>query len=879
MNGKPTDFWAKLEENEDGDVVGWHPLFAHSIDVAVTLKTLLQHSILRRRLGNLVREEPLSEVQIDRLAALAALHDVGKVNQGFQDRAFDGAGRTAGHVRPLVDFVKAPPEHKAEILEALNLRPMMDWVEGPRGGEQTLLALLLTTFGHHGRPVIPRMGFDETLWHSEDGRDPVEGISRLRRRVEDWFPAAFAGDAPPFPENPRFEHAYNGVLTLADWVASDRTFFEFHEAGEDRLETAKTYARRAANRVGLNPSPNRESLGAAPPEFAPFPDVETPYEIQRTTHDLRVRSDGSLTILESDTGSGKTEAAIARFLRLYHAGEVDGMYFALPTRSAAKQLHGRVKAAVDRAFDHPPPVVQAVPGYIRVDDSEATRLPDFDVRWDDDPDARERDRRWAAEQSKRYLAGAVAVGTVDQVLLSTLKAEHAHLRGSALLRHLLVVDEVHASDPYMTSLLESAIDQHLAAGGHALLMSATLGGSARERFATGDSTARPSLEESLDTPYPLVTEVGARREDPNRIHASSSDDSKVIRPTPRGDASDPEAVAQRALEAAESGARVLVIRNTVGDCRETQRAVETLAPRDDLLFRIDGTAAPHHSRFAPADRRLLDERVETRFGQGANSTGGVVCTATQTVEQSLDIDADYMITDLCPVDVLLQRIGRLHRHGGRSRPDGFDRTRVDVLVPEERGLGDAIGDGGEAYGDHGYGTVYADLRTLEACWRLVENEQTWEIPEMNRELVEKGTHPERLESIAEEGGDRWQAHQQKIRGVRSAEVWKSEHWMIAYETHFAATENAFPNYAEVEEHVQTRLGDDGFQVDLGRSVAGPFGREIDEVNLPAWMLPDEFEGSDEPEVESVAETNEGFRFRFAGRAVGYTRLGIHCEEV
>lgn len=132
----------------------------------------------------------------------------------------------------------------------------------------------------------------------------------------------------------------------------------------------------------------------------------------------------------------------------------------------------------------------AVSGYVRVDDAQAHKiLPGFEVLWADNPDEAEAHTRWAAENPKRFLAAQIAVGTIDQALLSNLQVRHAHLRSAALLRHLLVVDEVHASDAYMTALLRSVLEVHLAAGGHALLMSATLGSVARFQLPARQSPA------------------------------------------------------------------------------------------------------------------------------------------------------------------------------------------------------------------------------------------------------------------------------------------------------------------------------------------------------------------------------------------------------
>ena len=170
--------------------------------------------------------------------------------------------------------------------------------------------------------------------------------------------------------------------------------------------------------------------------------------------------DEHLVVLEAPTGTGKTEAALIWASRLVEAGLVDGLYFAVPTRSAATELHARIGRLMTAS--HPKlrgKVVRAIPGMLDVDDVR----PDYPAE------------SWAVAAPKRVFAAPVAVGTIDQALLSAVRTKHAWMRAAMLMRHLLVVDEVHASDPYMASLTQALVSRHLKLGGYALAMSATLG--------------------------------------------------------------------------------------------------------------------------------------------------------------------------------------------------------------------------------------------------------------------------------------------------------------------------------------------------------------------------------------------------------------------
>lgn len=869
MTGMPSSFWGKLRPGSNGRPEAWHPLADHCADVAACLEALLERTLLRRRLARLAGDDDLSPVQVARLCVLAALHDAGKFNHGFQAKAGAEPRAFRGHVRELLAVLTSETRVQARIDGVLNVEEIAGW-----GAARLLVAAI----AHHGAPMNlhgsdlppPEPG----LWEPRGSVDPVAGMGDLSRRARGWFPTC-TGEAEPFDEEAApFQHAFSGLLTLADWIGSDSDLFPFSEEGsEDRMTFAREAARRAIARLGLDAPSQREALGT-PPSFNHLFDF-SPRAAQSAVLSMPVQRGGGLAVLEAETGSGKTEAAIARYLALFAAGEVDGMYFALPTRTAAIQLHRRVHRAVERAFadaDRRPPVVLAVPGYVRVDDATGRKdvpgLPPFGVLWPEDAADRLRWRGWAAERPKRYLAGAVVVGTIDQVLLSTLPLKHAHLRAASLLRHLLVVDEVHASDPYMNRLLEAALGRHAAAGGHALLMSATLGSVARERFlAQGARSPLPPLADASRGPYPRVEWVsspGGRES----IAVGEAGNPKTVRVEPKPWMEEPGQIARTALLAAADGARVLVLRNTVTAAVASQRALEELAGREsDLLFRCEGVPAPHHSRYAREDRERLDHAIEGAFGKDRGGERGCVAVATQTVQQSLDLDADLLLTDLCPADVLLQRIGRLHRHPGRPRPPGFAEARTLLLVPQDRDLGRLIGKAGKARGPNGVGSVYADLRILEATWRLAEVPGPWLIPEMNRRLVERATHPEALHAIAEAGGDRWREHETAIEGAGLAKTVQAATNVFRWDQPFGDCGFA----TGVDDVVSTRLGAGDRLAHFGSPAPSPFAGIFSSLTVPAWLVRD---ATDEAEPEDVSVSARAVRFRFGSRELVYDRLGL-----
>jgi CRISPR-associated endonuclease/helicase Cas3 len=338
------------------------------------------------------------------------------------------------------------------------------------------------------------------------------------------------------------------------------------------------------------------------------------------------------------------------------------------------------------------------------------------------------------------------------------------------------------------------------------------------------------LDEAIAAPYPLLT----HRSTPTETLALQRDENdRTVLVTAEPLLEKAEAVAQRALAAAREGAKTLVIRNTVTDCIATQQELEWLAAaqgREDLLFSCHGQYAPHHARFARPDRVGLDIALESRLGK-ERPEGGCVVVATQTVQQSLDLDADFLISDLCPADILLQRMGRLHRHI-RERPPTYRTPAAVVIVPADRDLTVLIKKGGLPRNYHGLGSVYPDLRIIEATWRLIESHPGWRLPEMNRMLVERSLHSQILAGIVHGGAAKWRDHEIQVIGAGRGHARLAQLNVVDWTHPYA--DSSFPDASD--QRIQTRLGEGDRLVHFNPPIMGPFSNAVEELVIPAWLV-------------------------------------------
>jgi CRISPR-associated endonuclease/helicase Cas3 len=866
----PIEPWGKLDR---GDSRRRLTLVGHCIDVAAVFTILIGLPTMKRRLERLAGRR-LDDLDVQRLAVIAFMHDAGKAGAGFYSKGESAEVRSEWLLRSSANVAQSGHTHVVAPLltspdygaysEALGLDVWADWWDNGR-------ELWLAAVSHHGQPITADSLSPSAVWPTWTcaiaGYRPLHGLRRLHDAARRLWPEAFTA-SPSEALDDRFTHGFAGLVSLADWIGSNTEHFPYELAAQDeeRWPHALQAAQDAVKSIGLDLSCQQASLRDRRPTFGKLFDFE-PNAIQEGA---ATRLEQPLVVLEAETGGGKTEAALWRFARLFAAGEVDALCFLLPTRVAASGIYERLEKFVRRAFPDPetcPSWVLAVPGDLRANGVRGERQPGLafaSVLW---PDADVPESRfWAAENSKRYFAAGLAAGTIDQFLLSSLSTGHAHLRAVLSLRSLVVVDEVHASDPYMTRLLRAALARHLSAGGHAMLLSATLTGAARSRLIVDksvDALARPAA------PYPCLSHSAGI--DEIRSRRNEEVPSKRLVVTAEDAMRDPSQVAALALTAADRGQRVLVLRNTVAQALATQRALEALAGNDHpALFRVAARPVLHHGRYARADRLLLDRAVAMRFGkEAAESLEPAILVGTQTLEISVDCDADLLITDLAPMDVLLQRLGRLHRHSKRHpiRPGGSSLARAIVLTLASRDLSPLLRKGGARGLGLGPHSAYPNLLAIEACWRAIERREIWEIPHDNRALVETCCDEATLGCMAAEMGSDWLSHMNELTGKALAQRNTAEIVMMDWLQPWSTLAPG-----ELTGNARTRLGLDALTLELPEPWVTPLGQMLKTVDVPAWMLG---AVADLPTANLTgAASADELCFDAGGRSFRYSRLGL-----
>jgi CRISPR-associated endonuclease/helicase Cas3 len=684
-------FWGKADRRRDSDCElttqsppSFHPLIYHLLDVAACAEALLQED---ERLAQLAAACNADKDELSRcFVTLIALHDIGKCARGFQGKVLDLWPNYLGE-KPEKEL---SVRHDAAGVWLFHQNAKLKKIAKELFPELTpaqRLVMIQSVCGHHGQPI-------EWRPKAEDYPD----IGNCKKQIGETAQEAAATIAEEIvrllqPTPCRIEETtlpdvsfwLAGLSVLSDWLGSNRTWFEFQpppQSGDLRTGIAhywETHARPKAKKAMIEAGLLLSSISPATGLTQLFGRQYVATPLQNYAETAALRDGPLLFIIEDMTGAGKTEAAVVLAHRLMLAGKAKGLHIALPTMATANAMFERLAAIYRRLFtgEHPPSIV-LTHGRCELFES-FTHLPNAlaayggEAQDEDDPSNIEASAfcaDWIARSNKQAFLAQVGAGTIDQAILAVLPARHQSLRLWGLAGKVLIIDEAHAYDAYMNEEIERLLMFHAALGGSAIILSATLPRDKRAKlvkaFRIGTGKEKDQVWQPEKSAYPLVTSVSCDHIDEVPLDLRDSLKREVA--VQRIDTIDE--VHRRALEAARQGAAVAVIRNTVNEAIESYEILSR-AFEDVTLF---------HARFAMCNRQKIETEVVQRFGKESDRNRNGILVATQVVEQSLDLDFDLLISDLAPVDLLIQRAGRLWRHERGPRP--IPGPAFLVLSPE-----------------------------------------------------------------------------------------------------------------------------------------------------------------------------------------------------
>ncbi|MBP1326306.1 CRISPR-associated endonuclease/helicase Cas3 [Leucobacter exalbidus] len=670
--------WAKADRNGDT----WFPLYAHLADTAAVASELFdswlsesQRRLLAQHLGNEMLARKLS-------IWVAAAHDVGKATAAFAVKVPFARELMAntGFKFPIPD--PTPREQSAyphglagqlavdTYLYAKTEHLAGDGRLGRRNRPWTRLAEVIG--GHHGvfpnaaTQVPPQFSAHESPeWH----RVRVDLLQRADQMAdlsdEDWRVIL----AARVPES--VQALLTGFLIVCDWIASSEWHFPY-EAGLPAHERTRPdeRARSALKQLRFGEHWAPQEINDVESYFHQRFGIEVVRPVQRDVVALVAGiKEPSFTLIEAPTGEGKTEAGFAAAEALAAKFGLHGAAMLLPTRATTNAMFGRMLSWLET-------------GDVPVTVSLAHAKAEFDSRFAGlFSDQGERSRRsydettntlvnyWMRGRKRNTFADFVAA-TIDQQLFMALKARHGVLRHLSFSGKVVIIDEVHAADEYMRTYLLRALQWLGSYGTPVVALSATLPPAQREallhayqqgaryglpladgerRRPIGESDPVPEEIQALAaaTEYPLITAVGA-----TQTHQVAPE------PSPRSteyifESIDDEDRVDAVLAVVSNGGCVAVVCNTV------DRAQQMYA---ELESRLGGDVALFHSRFTVESRGVRENELIDRLGPRGDRPKRMIVVATQVVESSLDVDFDAMFTDIAPMDLLIQRIGRVHRH-------------------------------------------------------------------------------------------------------------------------------------------------------------------------------------------------------------------------
>ncbi|OZM71259.1 CRISPR-associated helicase/endonuclease Cas3 [Amycolatopsis antarctica] len=704
--------WGKTSRDDQGSVTGWLPLLQHLDDTAAVARRIVDEWLPRQVVSRVCDSMPGGEGTFRTLIFwLASVHDVGKASPAFavQDRRL--ADRMSRFGLPVNPALAQDPNRAAVSHQLVGHSAVRSWLTKELFVVSGDIAVQLASIvgSHHG--VAPeRTQLALVRQHPELSGGAVWQSARteiLRRATRRAAPELLAPLAGHRLDRPTMV-LLSGLVIMADWIASNDDLFPMQELATMEDVPAEPDEDRTAERAAYG-----WSRLALPPRWVPapadtdltgtfrrrFPAIDVPRPVQVAAVELvRAEPEPGMLIIEAPMGVGKTEVSLVVAEEQARKSGAGGCVVALPTQATTDAMFGRIHqwlTALPRNESDIALTVALAHGKAMLNDEYAGLV--RAGRFADIGENRERDssetliaHQWLSGRKKGPLASFL-VCTIDQILVGALKSRHVMLRHLALAGKVVIIDEVHAYDVYMSQYLHRILRWLGAYHVPVVLLSATLPPVRRAELlsAYAEGRGREPVIPAVETVgYPaVISSTGTVRTVPAPAGATVRLDRLP---------DDPDTLVRYLRTKLADGGCAAVVRNTVTRVQETA---------DRLIAEFGENAVTvNHSRFLACDRARIDRGLVRRFGppgEGNDRRGPHIVVASQVLEQSLDVDFDVLVTDLAPADLLLQRIGRLHRHE-RTRPAGVSEPHCAITGVEDWAAAPvrAVSDVRRIYGEH-----------------------------------------------------------------------------------------------------------------------------------------------------------------------------------
>lgn len=689
----------------------YHLLHYHLLDTAAVALKLWESA-----LAGSVRSEVSAWLQLDenqagrQIACWTALHDIGKASPVFQG----SVPARAAAIRETGLSIKPDLSKKLVYHSQVSGRFLREHKLAP-------LEVDVAISGHHGQwnadyDFSPAY-YGDTEWDTTRLRiaENIREIMQVKQIPCSGFESDSTANC--------FTVWLSGFVTIADWVASNEEYFFY---SSDLVNTQAYFSsalEKAADTLQRLGWVGWKPQGRAISFLEMYPWMKSPRPVQAEivqAYDHYHPEEPFIAIIEAPTGIGKTEIAFYLADRWLQETNGSGLYIAMPTQATSNQIYQRSLDILQNRYPQALIPVTLAHGQAAWNETvNAIRVKEIGEQNEGQSVLA---AEWFQNNRKRTLLTPFGVGTVDQAFMSILQTRHFFVRLFGLKDKVVIFDEVHAYDAYMNELFYRLLNWLHGMGAAVIILSATLPDQARREILAA-YLGRVVQDIPGDRQYPRLTFSSAKKE--VIVTGLTPPEERRLALT----WIETEGLVEALQSRLQDGGCAAVICNTVGRAQEvyTQLQKSGLLPEENLIL--------FHARFPLAWRADIESLVLKKFGKAEdgsisnpNRPARAVVVATQVIEQSLDLDFDVLFSELAPVDLILQRAGRLHRHAGRMRPHPLEQPQLFLFRPQ-MGL-----DGFPNFGGSGF--IYG-AGLLWRTWEALRSEGSIHTIRDTRELIER----------------------------------------------------------------------------------------------------------------------------------------------